>query len=297
MPIDDRLRDGLRRIADEVDPDVERGFQRATSARAPSPVRRAGTVLAYAAAAVLGMAVIGVGASLLVDRFGMSPTPGGSVESASPSANVCSDPELPTCAGPLEPGAHRSELFIPPIDYIIPLDSPVAWDNPEDRPGTFTLHPAGPDTDAIFFFRDVRVLTEGCNPVINGAVGNTAAEIADWMEGNPGLITTNVQPVTHGGLRGVVLDLAASGSYTTVCPNDLGTYPEGLPILPLLFGAGSGELTWFIGGDERMRLYLLDMPGGGNLAISIDAINTDFETLLEVTQRVVDGITFDEDYY
>jgi len=78
MPIDDRLRDGLRRIADEVDPDVERGLQRATSARAPSPVSRAGTVLAYAAAAVLGIAVIGVGASSLVDRFGTSPTPGGS---------------------------------------------------------------------------------------------------------------------------------------------------------------------------------------------------------------------------
>jgi hypothetical protein len=298
MPIDDRLRDGLRRIADEVDPDLERGFQRATSARPPSPIRRAGKVLAYAAAAGLGIAVIGLGASSLVDRFGTSPTPGGSVESASPSANVCSDPQLPTCAGPLEPGAHRSQLFIPPIDYyIIPLDSPVAWDNPEDRPGTFTLHPAGPDTDAIFFFRDVGILTEGCNPVFDEAVGNTAVEIADWMEGNPGLITTNVQPVTKGGLRGVLLDIAASGTYTTVCPNDNDTYPAGLPILPLFAGAGSGDLTWWVGGDERIRLYLLDMPGGGNIVIGIDAINTDFETLLEVTQRVLDGITFDPNYY
>jgi len=297
MPIDDRLRDGLRRIADEVDPDLERGFERATSARAPSPVRRAGTALAYAGAALLGIAVIGLGASSLVDRFGTSPTPGGSVESASPSANVCSDPQLPTCAGPLEPGAHRSELFIPPIGYYIPLDSPVAWDNPEDRPGTFTLHPAGPDTDAIFFFRDVRVLTEVCNPVFDVAVGNTAAEIAAWMEGNPGLITTAVLPATQGGLRGVVLDIAASGTYTTVCPNDRGPYPEGLPILPLFAGAGSGDLTWFVGGDERIRLYLLDMPGGGNVVIGIDAINTDFETLLEVTQRVLDGITFDRNYY
>jgi hypothetical protein len=117
------------------------------------------------------------------------------------------------------------------------------------------------------------------------------------MEGNPGLITTNVQPVTHGGLRGVLLDIAASGTYTTVCPNDNKTYPAGLPILPLFAGAGSGDLTWWIGGDERIRLYLLDMPGGGNVVIGIDAIHTDFETLLEVTQRVLDGITFDENYY
>jgi hypothetical protein len=297
MPLDDRLRTGLRRIADEVNPDIERGYQRATSIRPPSPIRRAGRIVAYAAAALLGIAVIGVGASSLVDRFGTSPSPGASAESAPPSADVCVDPELPTCAGPLEPGAHRSRLFIPPVDYIIPLDSPVAWDNPEDRPGTFTLHPAGPETDAIFFFRDVRVLTEGCDPHFDESVGNTAVAIRDWMQANPGLIVTNVRPSTHGGLRGVMLDLAASGTYTTVCPNDLGTYPEGLPILPLFAGAGSGDVTWFIGGDERIRLYLLDMPGGGNVVIGIDAIHTDFETLLEITQRVLDGITFDEAYY
>ena len=297
MPLDDRLRSGLRRIAEEVDPDLERGFQRATSARPPSPIRRAGRVVAFAAAAGLGIAVIGLGASSLVDRFGAEPSPSGSAETSAPPANACSDPELPTCAGPLEPGAHRSRLFIPPIDYIIPLDSPVAWDNPEDRPGTFTLHPAGPDTDAIFFFRDVRVLTGECNPMFNEGVGNTAHEIADWMEANPGLIVNNRQPATHGGLRGVLLDVSASGTYTTLCPEESRGYPAGVPIVPLFAGAGSGELTWYVGGDEQMRLYLLDMPGGGNLVISIDAMTGDFETLLEVTQRVLGGITFDEAYY
>ena len=141
------------------------------------------------------------------------------------------------------------------------------------------------------------VLTEGCDPTFDDTVGNSAAEIAAWMASNPGVTSTPAEPVSKGGLRGVLLDIAASGTYTTVCPNDRGTYPEGLPILPLFAGAGSGDLTWFIGGDERMRLYLLDMPGGGNIVISIDAIGGDFETLLEVTQKVIDSITFDENYY
>jgi hypothetical protein len=295
MPFDDRLRIGLARIADELDPDVERRLQRVTSAHPPSPVRRAGRLLAYAAAVGVGMAVIGLGAPPLLDRIG---TPGsGSSPSGSPPTHACADPAFPTCAGPLEPGAHRSRLFIPPVDYVIPLDSPVAWDNPEDRPGTFTLHPAGPDTDAIFFFRDVRVITEGCFPRFDETVGSTAAEIADWLEGNPGLIATDAQPVTLGGLRGVLLDIAASGTYTTVCPSDGDTYPEDLPVLPLFGGAGSGDLTWFVGGDERIRLYLLDMPGGGTVTIGIDAIDTDFEKLLRVTQRVLAGITFDKAYY
>lgn len=297
MPLDDRLRTELRRIADEVNPDVDRGFDLATSARPLSGVRRAGKALAYVAVVALAIAVVGLGALSLRNNVGSSPPPAASAESSSPSPSACPNPDGGQCAGQLEPGPHRSRQFIPPIDYIIPPDSPEIWDNPEDLPGTFTLHPAGPDTDAIFFFRDVRVLTEGCDPHLDDSVGNTAAEIAAWMTANPGIISTPAEPATHGGLRGVLLDIAASGTYTTVCPNDRGTYPEGLPILPLFAGAGSGDLTWFIGGDERMRLYLLDMPGGGNIVISIDAIGGDFETLLEVTQRVLDSISFDEDYY
>ena len=301
MPLDDRLREGLRRIADEVDPDVEQGMRRAMSTRTPSPIRRAGRVVAFAAAMGLGIAVVGLGTFSLLNRVGTQPSPTASVEAspASPtaSANACPNPDGGSCAGSLEPGPHRSVEFIPPITYGIREDAPVAWDNPEDLPGTFILHPTGPETDAIFFFRDVRVLMAGCNPQFDETVGNEAAAIAAWMTTNSGLTATPPLTVYLGGLKGVQLDIAASGTYTTVCPNDRGTYPDGLPILPLFAGAGSGDLTWFIGGDERMRLYLLDMPGGGNIVISIDAIAGDFDTLLEVTQPVINTIGFDPDYY
>ena len=246
MPLDDRLRAGLRRIADEVDPDVERAFQRATSGRPRPRVRQAGTILSYAAVAGLGIAVIGLGASTLVNRFGTA-------ETSSPSANLCSDPDLPTCAGPLEPGVHRSGLFVPPIDYIIPIDSPVAWDNPEDRPGTFTLHPEGPETDAIFFFRDVGVLTAACNPRIDEAVGNEAADIATWMVANPNLTATAPEAVTVRWPRGRGARHQRIGRLHDRLWNDRGSvYPAGLPIVPLFAGAGSGDLTWFVGGTERI---------------------------------------------
>lgn len=298
MPLDDRLRSGLRRIADEVDPDVERGFQRATSGLPRSPGRRAGTLLAYAAAAGLGIAVIGLGASSLLDRFGTAASPAGSAETSSPSGTACRDPQLPTCAGPLQPGAHRSEAFIPPMDYIIPLDSEIAWDNPEDRPGTFTLHPAGPQTDAIFFFRDVRVVTADCGPKIDETVGNRGADIAAWMEADANLTTGAPRTVNVGGLEGVELDIAASGAYTDQCAGIPGDpYPDGMPIVPLFTGLRSGEVRWFVGGDEQIRLYLLEMPGGGNLVIAVNAIASDFASLLGLAQPVINSIRFDPDYY
>ncbi|MEO6059086.1 MAG: hypothetical protein ABIQ05_03835 [Candidatus Limnocylindria bacterium] len=299
MPLDDRLRTGLRRIADEVEPDVEPGLRLVLAARPPSPMRRAGTLLAYAAAVGLGIAVVGLGASSLLDRNGVgtSPSPTASAEAGSASPNACPDPQGGNCVGALEPGAHRSGQFIPPFDYGIPADAPLAWDNPEDLPGTFTLHPAGPRSDAIFFFRDMRVVTAVCIPQFDESVGVGAAEIAAWMEANPNLTATPAETVRVGGLVGVQLDIAASGAYTTVCPAAGDPYPAGLPLVPLFAGAGSGEGLWFVGGDEGMRLYLLDMPGGGNLIISVDAIAGDLGTLLEVSQPVIDSITFDPDYY
>jgi hypothetical protein len=290
MPLDDRLRTGLRRIADEVDPDVERGMNRVLSTQ-PRPLRRVGTVLAFAAAAGLGIAVVGVGATSLMNRIGTNPSPTASAEASSVSCRGGS------CLGELKPGVGTSREFIPPIGYVIPADSPVVWDNPEDLPGTFTLHPEGPKTDAIFFFRDVRVLTPGCNPDFDDSVGNTSDDIAEWMTPNEGLTITENRTVVIGGLLGRQLDIGASGTYDTVCPNDRDTYPAGLPILPLFGGAGSGDLTWFVGGDEKIRLYLLDMPGGGNLVIGVDAIGGDFDSLLEICQPVIDNLTFDSDYY
>jgi hypothetical protein len=302
MPLDDRLRAGLRKIADEVRPDIDQALQRATSTRRPSPIRRGGALLAYAAAAGLGIAVIGLGTGSLLDRFGASPSPTASAEasatSPTASATACPNQTGGSCAGALGPGQHRSTSFIPPLDFIIPADGAVTWDNPNDRPGTFTLHPTGPDTDAIFFFRDVRVVTADCTPQIDETVGNRATDIAAWMEANPNLTTSTPETLNVGGLDGVQLEVAVSGAYSAQCPGIPGDpYPDGMPIVPLFTGAGSGEVRWFVGGDERIRLYLLEMPGGGNLVIAVDAIGGDFATLLETCQPVIDSITFDPAYY
>ena len=299
MPLDDRLRTGLRDIVDDLDPDVDRGLERTLAKRPPSPIRRATTLLAYAAAVGLGIAVVGLGSSSLADRFGATASPSAGPSSGSPAASVeaCANPDAGSCAGVVEPGEHVSLEFIPPIRYVIPADTAAVWDNPEDLPGTFTLHPEGPTTDAIFFFSDVRVITATCELRFDDAVGNEAADIAAWMVADPNLTASAPEPVAVGGLSGVVLDISASGAYTTDCPEDQDPYPADLPTVPLFAGAGSGDLVWRVGGTERMRLYLLDMPGGGNLVISIDAIAGDFDSLMEISQPVIRSVRFDPDYY
>ena len=198
MPLDDRLREGLREIANEVEPDVEHAMAITLASRQRGPIRRAGMLVAYVAVVGLAFVAVGLATSSLLNRDGVGSgsSPSAEAGSAVPSAsaNRCPNPQGGNCVGALGPGLHRSVEFIPPLNYRIPDDAAVAWDNPEDLPGTFTLHPAGPDTDAIFLFRDVRVLTEGCDPRLDESVGNSAAEIAAWMTANPGITSTPVEP-------------------------------------------------------------------------------------------------------
>jgi hypothetical protein len=164
-------------------------------------------------------------------------------------------------------------------------------------PGQFA-HAAGtPGDDGIFLFRDVAALEQQCTVLKDTTVGTSASELADWMEANPSLIVSNQHRTSLGGLNGTTLDLAVSGAYTTVCP-DLHRTPDplGLPLVPLIQDV-SRFGNWWIGGAERIRLYLLDLPGGGNVVVGVDAINTDFARLLELCEPVIRTIQFDPDYY
>jgi len=303
MPIDDRLRTGTHRLAADVEPDVEGRLDAVAGGARPRPGPRAAMLVAYAAVIVLAVIVVPIGLRLMIG----APTVG-SNPSAQPSTSRACGP-LPvgipggsggTCLGSVDPGAHRSSSFIPSFDYTIPATTPVAWDNPQDLPGAFALHPAGSRAwNGIFLFRDVAALQQQCDVSQDPGVGNSAQELADWMEANPGLVTTNRRPWSAGGLSGVVLDLAVSGTYTTVCPdmspND--AYPAGMPLVPLFEGTGSADVIWWIGGAEQIRLYLLDAPAGGNVVIGVDAIDTDFLTLIEVSDPVVQSIYFDMGSY
>jgi hypothetical protein len=297
MPLDDRLRRGFDDLTREVDPDVENRLEDTTrSARArPRPAAR---LIAFGAVIVLAVVLTSVGL-----RFVSDFPPAGSSASPSPTSSATCPPihAIPgrtsggICGLPLQPGAHRATWFTPPFEYVIPANGPVAWDNVQDMPGQFA-HPDGtPGYDGIFLFRDVAALEQQCTILRDPTVRTSASELADWMEANDGLIVSNRVTASIGGLNGIALDLASSGAYTTVCPN-ITREPAGMPHVPLIQD-GSGFALWFIWGTERMRLYLLDLPGGGNVVVAVDAIDTDFAALLELCEPVIQTIQFDPDYY
>jgi hypothetical protein len=73
--------------------------------------------------------------------------------------------------------------------------------------------------------------------------------------------------VSVGGLPGQMVDIGIKDGWNQSCP-----YANGLPTVPLLNGGPAGY-HWVVYGDERMRLYLLDLPDGGTVGVAVDSVD------------------------
>ena len=77
------------------------------------------------------------------------------------------------------------------------------------------------------------------------------------------------QVVTVGGLQGQQLDLAIDPAWTGTCP-----IAGGKPIVPLVGTLDEKNLWLYISAlaGEHFRFIVLDVPGGGNVLISVYAM-------------------------
>jgi hypothetical protein len=93
--------------------------------------------------------------------------------------------------------------------------------------------------------------------------------------------------VTVGGLRGTEIDVTIAAGWTASCP-----FANGAPTVPL-FVSADGELRWVVAGTERLRLSLLDVPGGGTVVVDVDAFDGAlWEPLLAAATPIVQSLVF-----
>jgi hypothetical protein len=195
----------------------------------------------------------------------------------------------------LAPGTYTTAVFQPAITFTVP----AGWELVGDRlsaaggaPVYAALRPAGSDVVGIHFFRDPAAASQepACPETAEPSVGGTSSELATWIRGRPGLLVSEPKIAALGGLRGVELDLGIVAGWTASCP-----FADGIPTAALFVGAG-GEYRWVVAGSERLRLYLLDLPGGGTLAVDIDAFDGSLiDDLLVAAAPIVQSLEFSAD--
>jgi hypothetical protein len=224
---------------------------------------RAGAPLALAALAAVALA--GCGAASL-------PPPAASQAATAPAVT------------PMPAGTYTSLNFQPAVTFTVP----EGWVVAQDAPLYLSLQPADNDLIGIHIFRDPKAASQDptCPAAPEPGVGGTSSELSAWIRGRPGLTVSNPAMATIGGLPGVSLDLGLKSGWTAACP-----FANGSPSVPLFNSSAIDH--WVVVGNERLRAYLVDLPGGGTVVVDLDAFEGDqIEGLISRSGGIVRSLKF-----
>jgi hypothetical protein len=185
------------------------------------------------------------------------------------------------CLGPLTPGTYTTEIFSPSITYTVG----EGWTNGEDLLGNFLLQIEG-ERRFLGIYRNVTVPL-ACLEQPDPDVGLTVGALADWYTSHPGLVTTDPEPISVGGLTGVVIDVSLDPSWTKGCG-----WSRGDPSVGIIIGAGPSSLTHVLESSvPEERLYLLEAEDG-NVVIEVGPEGTSLTAFLELVAPIIESIEF-----
>ncbi len=193
-------------------------------------------------------------------------------------------PASQPAATPMPAGTYTSAAFQPAVTFTVP----DGWVKLEDSGLYLSLYPADNNLIGVHLFRDPKAASQdvSCPAQPEPGVGGTSSELATWISGRPGLVVSTPTMATVGGLRGVAIDVALKAEWTQACP-----FSDGVPAVPLI---NSPEIDhWVVVGNERLRMFLLDLPGGGLVAVDLDAFDgNQIEDLLARSNSIVRSLQF-----
>ena len=205
---------------------------------------------------------------------------GTSLPPAQSSAQPATQPPLQALAG----GTYTSAGFQPPVTFTVP----EGWVLPTDTELYAYLRPVENDAIGVHLFRDPKAASQdaSCPAAPEPGVGGSAAELAAWIEQRPGLVVSAPTMATVGGLSGIQLDVGLKSDWTQSCP-----FANGIPSVPLFNSPAIDH--WVVVGNERLRLFLLDLPGGGTVVVDLDAFDGDqVEDLIARSTGIVRSLAF-----
>jgi hypothetical protein len=188
---------------------------------------------------------------------------------------------------PAPGGTFTSTVFAPAVTVTLP----PGWELASDEASYLLIRPAGSDTLGIHLFRDPQAASQdgSCPAEPAVGVGTTSSDLSAWIRALPGLTVSEPRLATVGGLRGTVLDIGIAKDWSASCP-----FANGLPTVPLIVAPGG--IRWVMAGGERLRLYLLDVPGNGTVAIDVDDFAGDqIDTLIGESLPIIQSMTFATD--
>ncbi|HEX7171491.1 MAG TPA: hypothetical protein VF365_02665 [Candidatus Limnocylindria bacterium] len=210
------------------------------------------------------------------------------------------------CLGELESGQYVSHYFEPRPDGewaarhgALAFTVPGGWAAYADFPDVFGLTPASayaafdgqdcydcPGGDLITVLGQPGAATEDCLETNVLGIGSGAQDLVDWLTAHPGLVTSEPEDVTVGGLAATSLIIEGSEDWTGTCE------PEN-PFVAVPIFYRQDSYHWALDVGVRYHITLVDLGDGDTVAIVVDtADDGDLDTFVETARPIIESFRF-----
>jgi hypothetical protein len=187
---------------------------------------------------------------------------------------------LPEDPKALRPGTYRSEEFKPSLSFKVGK----GWSS-SPLEASDDLEIAWGQTAGLGFVN----LQEVYKPTTTGSaiVVDAPKNIAGWLQQHPYLQTSNPEPVTVGGVKGVEFDAVVGDlpkGYNPTCSTIVGT-PNCVDLSRLSTG---GQI--FVAEGNKVRVIVLEDVEGETVTIGFASPASEFGEFAPEAQKVLDSV-------
>ena len=187
---------------------------------------------------------------------------------------------LPEDPKALRPGTYRSEEFKPSLSFHVGKGWSSTPLEASDDLGITRGQTAG-----LGFVN----LQEVYKPTTTGSaiVVDAPKNIAEWLQQHPYLQTSNPEPVTVGGVKGVEFDVGVGDlpkGYNPTCSSIIGD-PNCVDLVRLSTGG-----LLFVAEGYPVRVIVLEDLEGETVTISFFSPASEFEEFVPEAQKVIDTV-------
>src|SRR5919112_576857 len=188
---------------------------------------------------------------------------------------------LPEEPKALRPGTYRSEEFKPSLSFHVGK----GWSSSPLLESSDFLAIARGQTAGLVFTN----VQEVYKPTKTGSanVVDAPKDMVGWLQQHPYLQTSNPEPVTVGGVKGLQFDVGVGDlpkGYNPTCSSIIDN-----PNCVDVFRLSTGE-TIFLAEGEKIRFIVLEDVEGETVTIGFSSLASEFEEFVPEAQKVIDTV-------
>ena len=187
----------------------------------------------------------------------------------------------PSTSVPPVPQTAGSDQFKAPFNYTVPQD----WTFSGEGARYYSWDAMDGSSAHLIVLRGVVAARSDCTTRPKRGVGRSSDAMTTWLSTHPALDATTPRAVTLGAATGSYVDVTLAADWHQTCGNGL----------VLVTGQADHRQSWSISGGEKLRFYVLDLPGGDTVTIVVNVPHaSDFQDVIAEATPLVESFDFHE---